>query len=209
MTYQNTIPLADVLREYIRKDRIARLTISSDSMAPLLKSGDVIGLQSVDSSDVQPGQIITFCDPRDPQILITHRVAASGQDDLGEQFFVTRGDHILLFDPVVKFGDIVGRVVWRIRDGRLLHLDQGSGAWLSRQLGKIAERERRQITGIDLESVQLSPDAVAAANKQTKVRREGRQADIVRKSSRRSGQFLTAVALSFTRQEKIGVEAPE
>ncbi len=209
MTYQNTIPLADVLRDHIREDQIARLTVSSNSMAPLLKSGDIIGLQQADPSDIQCGQIITFCDPQDPQTLLTHRVAASWQDEQGEQFILTRGDHRLLFDRAFRFEQVVGHVIWRIRDGRRLRIDQGMGAWLSRQLGRIAERERRQITGIDLARIYNNHKALTTANNQTRVIRKGKQAGIVRAVSRRSGQLLAAVVLLFSKQEAIGVEAPE
>ena len=34
----DALPLADVLREHIREDRLARLTVTGNSMAPLLKS---------------------------------------------------------------------------------------------------------------------------------------------------------------------------
>lgn len=203
MTEYDAIPLADALREHLRGMRIAYLTVTSSSMEPLLEKGDVIGLQQIELLAIQPGQIVTFIRSNDSHDLLTHRIAAVRQDEQGTVFFLTRGDRILAFDRPLQVENIVGQVVWRIRNGRKLRLDQGSGAWLSSQLGIIAELERRQITGVSLDKLQQAGD-ITAANEQVKLRRDLPAARLMRMAGRSGSRFLAASVLLFTRQEAAG-----
>lgn len=167
----DTLLLADVIREHISEDRTARLTVSSNSMSPLLKSGDIIGLRHAGEAQIQPGQIVTFNTPGDPQGLMTHRIVASWRNDQGNQLILSRGDHVLSFDPPWNAEAIVGRVIWRARNGRILQFDQGPGQWLSRQLGQIAEKERALISGLPIANLPLSPESIANANRRAQLAR--------------------------------------
>ena len=208
MTEYDAIPLADALKEHLRGTQTAHLTVASSSMEPLLKKGDVIGLQQMELSDIQPGQIVTFIGSNDSHNLLTHRIAAVRQDDQGAVFFLTRGDRILAFDRPLQVENIVGQVIWRIRNGRKLRIDQGSGAWLSSLLGKLAELERRQITGMPLDRVQLAGD-ITTANEQLKLRRDLPAARFVRTAGRSGSHFLAASILLFARQEAAGSTGTE
>ena len=202
MTDYDALPLADVLREHIGGDQVAQLTVSSNSMSPLLKSGDVIGLQYTGFSHIQRGQIVTFTDSGESRSLTTHRIAASWIDGQGNLQILTRGDHVLFFDRPRKVEAIVGQVVWRVRNGRKLRLDQGPGEWLCKQLGLIAERERVQISGLSLDQLQLTPDGIASANHKALLRRKGITARLVSRASRSWRRLLAFIVPLFAREKK-------
>lgn len=197
----DTLPLADVLREHIRGDRLARLTVSSDSMAPLLKSGDVIGLRRAGEAQIEPGQIVTFSAPGDSQSLMTHRIAASWRDDQGHQLILTRGDHSPTFDPPWNLEAIIGQVIWRSRNGRILQFDQGPGQWLSKQLAAISEKERVRRSGLPVDALVLTADGIADANRRMLLARMSFSSRVVSLASRSGGQFLAWFAQIFARQE--------
>lgn len=202
----DALPLADVLREHIREDRLARLTVTGNSMAPLLKSGDRIGLKYADKSRIGPGHVITFHDPGGLKGLTTHRIAARWQDDQGKLLLLTRGDHTLFFDRPCPAEAIVGQVVWRDRNGQKLHFDRGPGLWLSRQLGASAERERAQISGVALQDLDLTPDGITYANQLARLRREGYGSRLVSLASRRWREFLVFIVPMFAGQESLSAE---
>ena len=193
MTQYDAIPLADVLKSHIRGERIAQMTVASHSMSPLLNRGDVIGLQQIDPAAVRPGQIITFRDPNNPDGLLTHRVAAVYQEDQDTPVVLTRGDRMLVFDRPLKADDLVGHVMWRVRDGRKLLLDEGSGAWLSRRLGTISKIERRLISGEPFEALRLTPEGLADANARIISRRASSYARSVRAIGRSGSRVLAAI----------------
>jgi signal peptidase I len=192
--------LADVLREHIREDRIARLTVSSDSMSPLLKSGDIIGLRHASEAQIQPGKIVTFNAPGDPQGLKTHRIVASWRNDQGNRLILTRGDHVLTFDPPWNAEAVVGQVIWRARNGRILKFDQGLGQWLSRQLGLIAEMERAQISGLPIANLVLTPDSISYANRRAQLARIHILSRITSLASRSARGFLALFTQLFAEQ---------
>ena len=67
------------------------LVVRSDSMAPALKTGDVILTRLQRPSAVEPGDVVTFADPSRSNRLITHRVIERTREG-GEMSFVTQGD---------------------------------------------------------------------------------------------------------------------
>ncbi|NCF65610.1 MAG: S24 family peptidase [Anaerolineaceae bacterium] len=58
MTQYETVFLADLLKESIQQGTTPSLTVVGDSMSPLLRSGDQVGLQIAVLSQLQAGQII-------------------------------------------------------------------------------------------------------------------------------------------------------
>jgi hypothetical protein len=176
----------------MRGEQTAQMTVAGHSMSPLLNIGDVVGLQMIDLAEIKTGQVITFRDPNDPAGLLTHRVAAINGDGQTGLFLLTRGDRIMMFDKPLKEDDLVGRVVWRERNGRRLQLEQGSGARLSNILGKISEIQRRLISGLSFESMALTPDGVAAVNDRVLNRRDSTYARAVRKSGTTCSRILAA-----------------
>ncbi len=193
MTQFDAIPLADVLKNHIRGKQIAQMTVATHSMSPLLNTGDIIGLQQIDPATVRPGQIITFRDPNNPDGLLTHRVAAVYGEGQGAPAVLARGDRVLVFDRPLNADDLVGHVIWRVRDGRKLLLEEGSGAWLSRRLGTISKIERRLISGEPFDTLLLTPEGLADANARIISRRASSYARSVRAAGGAGSRILAAL----------------
>jgi signal peptidase len=102
------------------------LTVLSGSMEPTIHTGDVVVEREVSPLDVKLGDIISFKDPEDPSILITHRVQDMQVHD-GVVSFVTKGDANTGVERWKISGDgTIGRVeyhVWRL--GYLLYWIRG------------------------------------------------------------------------------------
>ena len=197
----NVYPIAEVLRGYVDGNQVARLIVTSNSMAPLLKNGDIIGLKRADKTGIKPGQIITFEDPGDDHSLTTHRFITNLEDDQGHLLMLTRGDHALLFDHPWNADALVGQVVWRVRNGRLIRFDRGPGQWLSLQMGSMSERERARISGLPLADLRLSGHGIAGANDQVRHHRKKFFSRLVQISGRISRESLAIISPLFAIQE--------
>ena len=97
------------------------ITITTDSMEPTYKAGDLVFMEKVNPEDVgklEKGAIITFKAPIDingdgliGNDLNTHRI---DQVLEGENYFITKGDHNLINDfeaedgYKVHYGDVIG-----------------------------------------------------------------------------------------------------
>lgn len=133
MADPSPIIIANMLRQGLAQGQTPFLTISSDSMAPLLKSGDQVGLETAEISHLHPGDIITLVTEAD---LLTHRFWGLTEGQLR-----TRGDRSLLYDPLWSPDCLLGRVIVRRRNGRSLPLDSGRGKRLHRHLAWLVMAE--------------------------------------------------------------------
>jgi hypothetical protein len=201
MINQDTLPLADILREYIRQDFTAQITVSSGSMIPLLEIGDVLGLEAVEESRLRPGHLITFETAGSPREIVTHRIASTWRDQEGRLHLLTRGDRMLQFDRPFGAEQIIGTVSWRARNGRLVRLDRGQGARLNEDLGRISERAWQVISGRPLAPYPRTAEAVALTNEQALSQRNTRRAPIVRALALFSAKAISAAMLPFAIQE--------
>jgi signal peptidase len=107
------------------------LTVLSGSMEPTIHTGDVVVERQISPLDVRIGDVVSFKDPEDPGVLITHRVQdIQVRDGLVE--FVTRGDANTGVERWKMSADgTIGRVeyhVWRL--GYLLY-------WIRGRLGRL------------------------------------------------------------------------
>lgn len=79
-------------------------TITSGSMWPVLKEGDLVFIQGVTKKeDVEVGDVIVFRNNEKGTFTI-HRIVSMGKDDL-----TTQGDANFTKDAPVKYGDVVGK----------------------------------------------------------------------------------------------------
>ncbi len=163
--------LAEMLRDSIRQGTTPSLTIISNSMSPLLRAGDKVGLQELNLANAQPGQIITFLQEESGAKLITHRIAGMFMEN-GENKIATFGDRSLLFDYPTAHGDIVGQVAWRQRNDRILNLITGRGAWLSEKLAREAKNNLVRTSGFRSDQQALDSDALLLANKKCQQQRK-------------------------------------
>jgi signal peptidase I len=112
-----TVPNAFGLRD---------LTVLSGSMEPTISTGDVVVERQISPLDARLGDVVSFKDPEDASILITHRVQSMVVDD-GVVSFVTKGDANTGVERwKVSADGTIGKVeyhVWRL--GYLLSLIRG------------------------------------------------------------------------------------
>ena len=143
MTHINPSTLNDMLRDSLKQGQHPRLTVTSNSMAPLFKAGDQVILEAIQPEQLQANDIVTISDPSPSgQSLLTHRIWA-----IRDNVILTRGDHALVFDKLYSPEVILGRVVGRTRQQRTLSFKTGLGQWLDHYLTALAHQEYRWLTG--------------------------------------------------------------
>lgn len=140
MTKTDTLLLIDMLRQSLAQGQIPFLTISSNSMTPLLKTGDQVGLAPVTIDQLSRGDIVTLLQD---DHLLTHRFWGVAQ---GQRPF-TRGDRPLTPDKPGSAGQILGRVIVRRRHQRELALQNGIGRRLNQHLARLIRLEAALLTG--------------------------------------------------------------
>jgi signal peptidase I len=129
--------LAEMLRQSLQQGQTTRLTVSSNSMAPLLRQGDHIILEATTAERLVKGDIITLATASE---MMTHRFC--GEETItGQRYLLTRGDRPLLWDAPWPVEALIGRVNGRLRYHRYLRLSSGAGLWLNRQLYRLNRLE--------------------------------------------------------------------
>ncbi|MBD3172795.1 signal peptidase I [Candidatus Bathyarchaeota archaeon] len=96
---------------YISNNFTPLMVVTTGSMEPTIKPGDLIYVKGVPADEIQVNDIITFKPPRDyvRGTLITHRVIDI-QYDSNEIYYKTKGDNNPSVDPwTVTSKDLVGR----------------------------------------------------------------------------------------------------
>jgi len=89
--------------------------VLSGSMEPTISVGDLTVVVPVKPQDFQVGDIITYRTTQAPDVLVTHRLIATGTDEQGRLTFETKGDANEVSDQVaVAPGAVLGRVVYSI-----------------------------------------------------------------------------------------------
>ncbi|MDX1413478.1 MAG: signal peptidase I [Candidatus Promineifilaceae bacterium] len=152
--------LGSILRHSISRGNSPHLSVISDSMSPLLRAGDTVKLAKLDPSHLRRGTIITFDYPSEPVTLITHRYAGQLHSN-GQKRLITWADRTLMFDSPIELSSMIGCVVSRTRNDQELNIQHGKGAWLSKKLSKLATRELKWITKLDLVQDQLTEKVIA------------------------------------------------
>lgn len=127
---QTTGAIAEALRAGMGQGRIPFLEVTSNSMSPLLRRGDEVGLAPVQPEHLQRGDIVTFVDG---DHLTTHRYWGQAAGRLH-----SRSDRSGAFDRPWRPEALVGRVVVRRRAGAGLWLDVGAGLRLNRFLYRLS-----------------------------------------------------------------------
>ena len=112
-----------------------RVTVVSDSMRPLLQSGDVAVVQPGDPKAWQPGAVIVV--QRGAE-WITHRLVMV--DDFG---WHTHGDNTRLLDEAASADQIVGRVIAVERGARTIDLQEPRWRAIDRQINRVQRAQLR------------------------------------------------------------------
>jgi hypothetical protein len=143
MNQPDTAEVAALVREGLQNGRPTTLTVTSNSMSPLLQAGDKIVVSATAADQLQAGDIIIVSTDKG---FLTHRFwgfkMAGGQVSL-----LTRGDKPWEFDPPTLATNLLGRVTARLRHNRMLALETGWGLRLNRHLARLAAFENRFVVG--------------------------------------------------------------
>ena len=98
-------------------------SITSSSMWPALKKGDIVLIKAVSKEDIQVGDVIVYQNPKGFTI---HRVVK-----LKEEVLITRGDANNVNDKPVKYEEVVGKMIeWNGKPFRIPYLGKIS-VWIS------------------------------------------------------------------------------
>lgn len=91
------------------------LIVLTDSMYPVIESGDLILCHTLEAEDVQVGDVISFYDPMgNGTSVVTHRVLEIREKD-GQPTFITKGDNNNVEDQVpVEADDLIAIYLKRI-----------------------------------------------------------------------------------------------
>lgn len=117
------------LQAGVAQGRLALLEVSSNSMQPLLRQGDEIGVVAARPDQLQIGDVVVFGDNAH---FTTHRYWGHQDHRL-----LSRGDASTVFDPPWLPAALLGRVVMRQRREHKLWLDRGRGQWLNQALFRL------------------------------------------------------------------------
>ena len=86
------------------------LSVQSDSMRPVINTGDAV-LADQSQRIPQPGDIVSYASPKDPTVILTHRVVSfDGQKGI----FIAQGDNTSAPDPAAPVRNIVGTVRYSV-----------------------------------------------------------------------------------------------
>lgn len=128
--------LIAILKETLASGGPVHLNVISQSMSPLLITGDTVIVEHGAKNNYQAGDIIVF---ENYQSLFTHRLLAKQKDH-----WLTKGDNALKLDPPLKPDLVLGRVCAIQKKG--LSLERQSQVW---------QNNNRTIAKINLCQVQL------------------------------------------------------
>jgi len=110
-----------------------RLTVISDSMWPVLRSGDVVCVQPIELGVIRVGEIVVMRRGGD---LITHRLI-----DSDGKHWVTRGDDAVFADAPMTWATCLGRVIAIENATGSIDLAQPHWAQLNRWMARLSRTQ--------------------------------------------------------------------
>lgn len=122
--------LADLLRQSLQQGQTPRLEVTSNSMAPLLRQGDLVLLEAVTPEQLTRGDVITLFSASQ---IMTHRYWGRDAETRTGRL-LTRGDRPLAFDTPWPPEALIGRMIGRSRQERVLCLTTAAGHRLNDHL---------------------------------------------------------------------------
>ena len=126
--------ISDLLRQSMEEGKAPYLNVISDSMSPLIVSGDQVQISSASHDSLNVGDVVVVQGSKE---LLTHRFWDLITVDHKVQI-ITKGDRPQHFDHPHDAGTLVGLVTARRRNQRLMDFTQGAGKWLNRRLITLA-----------------------------------------------------------------------
>lgn len=90
------------------------LSVPTGSMRPTITPGSLVLVHRVPSSSLKVGDIITYINPLDPKLTISHRIVKTYLVSGKVRAFVTKGDANKFDDVPITSGSILGQVTWHV-----------------------------------------------------------------------------------------------
>lgn len=109
----------------LREGQNLRFRARGASMHPFIQDGDLVEVQPVEANSVRRGDVV-FCRLPDDR-LVVHRVIRAGQG-----YFLTQGDALPHPDGRVPAENVLGRVDFVLRRGKLVCLNSTGMTLLAR-----------------------------------------------------------------------------
>ncbi len=147
--------ISDLLRQSMEEGLAPYLNVISDSMSPLILNGDQVQISSTSCDSLNVGDVVVMQGSKE---LLTHRFWGLVNTDRQVQI-ITKGDRPQHFDHPHDAGTLVGLVIARRRNQRIMDLTQGAGQWLNRRLATLARVDYQLFS----ESVSAVTDTDGAA----------------------------------------------
>jgi hypothetical protein len=186
--------IVDLLQDSMAKGKFPYLNVISNSMAPLIRAGDQIRLAPRSVDALLPGDVVVI---RGISELVTHRYWGI-VDIKNDLQLITKGDRPQHFDPPNDIDTLVGLVIARKRNGKLLELKNSYGQWLNRQLTRLAAVDNRLFAG----RVQVSAEATIELHHKEGVFASSTRSNFVNRVTRRViyaiAKVLTGVVQLFS-----------
>jgi hypothetical protein len=187
--------ISDLLRQSMDEGRAPYLNVISDSMSPLIVSGDQVQISSTNRDALKVGDVVVMQGNNE---LLTHRFW--GLIDLDAQVqIITKGDRPQHFDHPHDAGTLVGLVIARKRNRRLMDLTKGVGYWLNRWLTTLAKVDYHLFSA-SLTSVSNSDGAtITHSGIFASTSRKNFNHRIIRRSIYGVAKLLTVIVQKFDR----------
>ena len=133
----------ELAEEVLRSSGHLRLQVTGWSMLPTICPGDTLVLESAMAADISEGDIVLF--RRDRRLFVHRALARTSHDQ-----WLTRGDAMPYTDSPIGDNELLGRVLYLIRNGRCV--EPGKSLSLSQRalaaLVRSSETAARVIVGI-------------------------------------------------------------
>jgi signal peptidase I len=123
----------ELAAEVLRSSGALRLQVTGSSMLPTVWPGDTLLIECVENCAVSVGDIVLF--GRDRRLFV-HRVTGK-IDTPGELKILTCGDAMPQPDPPVPEGDLLGKVSFISRNGKLI-VPRKTPRWTERVIAALA-----------------------------------------------------------------------
>ena len=131
--------IVDLLHQSMDDGKSPSLVVVSDSMAPLILSGDQVQIAPITHEALVAGDVVVVSGSQE---LLTHRFWGLLATE-NELQLITKGDRPQHFDQPRNVDTLVGLVISRKRNSRLLNFRKGIGRWLNWLLTRLASLEIR------------------------------------------------------------------
>ena len=117
-----------------------RLTVTGDSMRPLLRAGDGVVVEPIDPYALQPGEVIVA---QRGEEWITHRLVA-----VDERGWHMHGDNTRYGDEAASASEIVGRVIAIERGAQTIDLQQARWHVIGRRINRVQRVQWQMLTAM-------------------------------------------------------------